>query len=162
VLRARGDQLAARALQEEALALQREQEDRMSIANSLCHLADLARDENDCVTARSLYAESATLRQELGDQPGIAECLEGLAMVAVSAPPEADRAAQSARAVRLLAAAATLRAAIECPLSPADAAEIDDRLARLRKELGTQRFDAAWEAGSRTTPEQALVDGSGA
>jgi predicted ATPase/DNA-binding SARP family transcriptional activator len=159
VMHARCDPTAARALHEEALALQREQGDRMSIANSLCYLAHLARDEGELDTARALYAESAALRQEIGDRPGIAACLEGLALVCGATPTGSDPAAQAKRAVSLLATAASLREAIECPLSPADASEIETQIACLRETLGSERFDAAWDVGRRTTPEQALSNG---
>jgi predicted ATPase/class 3 adenylate cyclase len=77
-----GDYSAARALLEEALALGRVAQDKMSISHSLNVLGNLATERGDYPAARSLHEESLALRRELGDQGGIAASLNNLGIVA--------------------------------------------------------------------------------
>jgi predicted ATPase/class 3 adenylate cyclase len=79
--RRQGDYAAARALHEEALAIQRGQGDRRGIASSLSNLGIVAREQNDNAAAKALYEESLALRRELGDQWGIGAALNNLGLV---------------------------------------------------------------------------------
>ena len=71
---------------------------------------ELARRSGDVATAGRLQAESLETSAELGNRQGVAASLEELALVARSAGDDV-------RAVRLLAAADTLRRRILTPLS---------------------------------------------
>jgi predicted ATPase/class 3 adenylate cyclase/Tfp pilus assembly protein PilF len=77
-----GDYPAARALDEECLAIQRQLGDRRGIAGSLNNLGLVACDQGDFPAARLLHEESLTIVRELGDRKGIANSLNNLGNVA--------------------------------------------------------------------------------
>jgi predicted ATPase/class 3 adenylate cyclase/Tfp pilus assembly protein PilF len=77
-----GDYPAARALDEECLAIQRQLGDRRGIAGSLNNLGLVACDEGDFPAARLLHEESLTIVRELGDRKGIGNSLNNLGNVA--------------------------------------------------------------------------------
>src|SRR5208282_1687155 len=79
-----GDYPAARALEEESLAIRRELGDRSGIAGSLGNLGNVASGQGDYPAARALYEGSLAIRRELGDRIGIFYALEGLAAVVAS------------------------------------------------------------------------------
>jgi predicted ATPase/transcriptional regulator with XRE-family HTH domain len=88
-----GDDAAARALQEEVLALARMLDDRRMVAEALAQLGHAAHREGDTATAFARYEESLALRQALGDERGIALARYGLGRTALTAnDPEAARA----------------------------------------------------------------------
>jgi non-specific serine/threonine protein kinase len=77
-----GDYPAARALQEESLAICRELGDRFGIASSLNSLGNVAFNQGDYPAARALHEESLAIRRELGDRFGSAGSLNNLGLVA--------------------------------------------------------------------------------
>jgi len=78
-----GDYPAARALEEESLAIRRELGDRSGIAGSLGNLGNVASGQGDYPAARALYEGSLAIRRELGDPSGIANSLGNLGNVAL-------------------------------------------------------------------------------
>ena len=77
------DYVSAKALYEESLAIRREVNDRVGIANALGNLAMVLLRFSDTIpAAKALYEESIAIRRELGDRAGIASSLEGLANLA--------------------------------------------------------------------------------
>jgi predicted ATPase len=78
-----GDNVAARSLLEESVALWRSSGDigKHGLAHGLIALGWLARDEGDLAVARSLSAESVALFREQGDRWGLAYALGYLGMV---------------------------------------------------------------------------------
>jgi non-specific serine/threonine protein kinase len=83
---------------------------------------------------------SLRTRQELGDTSGIAQCLEAIAAVGLACH-------QPEQAARLFGAAATLREAIDLPLSPTEHVGFDRELAAARAEIGDDAFAAIWAEG---------------
>ena len=77
-----GDYPAARALDEESLAIRRQSGDRRGIAASLNNLGLVTCDQGDYPAARALYEESLAIKRELGDRSGIANSLNNLGNVA--------------------------------------------------------------------------------
>jgi non-specific serine/threonine protein kinase len=77
-----GDYPAARALDEEGLAIWRQLGDRRGIAASLNNLGLVICDQGDFPAARALYEESLAIKRELGDRSGIANSLNNLGNVA--------------------------------------------------------------------------------
>jgi predicted ATPase/class 3 adenylate cyclase len=77
-----GDYPAARALDAECLAIQRQLGDRRGIAGSLNNLGLVACDQGDFPAARLLHEESLTIVRQLGDRKGIANSLNNLGNVA--------------------------------------------------------------------------------
>ena len=141
----------ATMLHQESLALRRILGDQRGIALSLLDLAHLARAQGDERHARALYAQSLRACWQVGDKRSSAAGLEGLAEVC-------GAQGQPAHAVRLCAAAAALREAIEAPLPPADCARYKRVLSASRQAVGDEAFAAAWAAGRRVRPEQVLAE----
>jgi predicted ATPase/class 3 adenylate cyclase/Tfp pilus assembly protein PilF len=76
-----GDYAAARAFDEEGLAIVRELGDKQEMTPFLDNLGIMARQQGDYASARSLYEESLALRRETGDKRGIAMSLDNLGIV---------------------------------------------------------------------------------
>ena len=76
------DYPAARALQEECLAIRRHVGDKRGMASSLNNLGNVAQDQGDYPAARSLHEESLAIVRELGDRRRIAASLGNLGSVA--------------------------------------------------------------------------------
>jgi tetratricopeptide (TPR) repeat protein len=141
---AEGEYGTARLRLEESRRLSHEMGARPGLAAALLALGELNRREGDPAAARALCAESLRLRRDLGERRGIAECLEGLARVAGDAT----------HAMRLFAAAQSLRDAIGASLPPSARAEYDRAVATARAVLGEAAAEAAWARGSAITWEQ--------
>jgi len=65
-----------------ALALQREQGDRVGISATLNNLGSIALDEGDLATAHRLFSESLTIERQVGNKAGTAIALGNLGIVA--------------------------------------------------------------------------------
>jgi predicted ATPase/class 3 adenylate cyclase len=77
-----GDNLAARTLHGECLAIRRELGDRRGIAATLSNLGIVSYDEGDYPIARKLIEEALAIQRELGHKRGIAHSLNNLGIVA--------------------------------------------------------------------------------
>lgn len=95
------DYIAARDLQQEALAVYRALGDRLGIARVLNNLGLVAVELEDHAAAQSLFEESMALRRELGDQQGISFVLCNLGMVAHLRGRHADAQARYEEALDL-------------------------------------------------------------
>jgi len=78
----RGDFDAARALEEESLAIQREIGDLPSVAQVLNNLGEVAYYQGDYVTARARLEESVAIYRQLGNDWGVSMSVNNLGMVA--------------------------------------------------------------------------------
>lgn len=143
-----GDYKRAAALCQESLVLSRELGDMGAMARSLNVLGRVAHFQGDCKQAEKLYKESLTLFWELGEKLGVAQCLERLGSAAITSAPE--------RAVRLFAAADSLREAIGSPLPPSDRPDYDRNLAAVGAHLNQTAVSAVWVEGRAMTLEQAI------
>jgi predicted ATPase/transcriptional regulator with XRE-family HTH domain len=100
--------------------------------------------------AIGLLVESIRVLQEMGDKEEVILCFEPMAFMALEQRcPE--------RAVKLLGADESLRQTLGVIRSQPLQADFDGYLADARKQLGASAFQAAWEAGSRMTFEQAVA-----
>jgi predicted ATPase/DNA-binding CsgD family transcriptional regulator len=138
----------ARVSLEEALALHRLNVDRDGIEVTLRGLAQHLLDQGEASGARTLLAESLALAHEGGDQLEMARALEGLVGTAVTTDPR--------RAVRLAAAATTLRKALRAISYPKDRERLDDWLEVAHSRLGQPAYEMAWNQGQALSPEQAV------
>jgi predicted ATPase/class 3 adenylate cyclase/Tfp pilus assembly protein PilF len=77
-----GDYPAARALDEESLAIHRLLGDRRGIAGSLNNLGLVACDQGDFSAAKALHQESLAIMRDVGDRKGIANSVNNLGNVA--------------------------------------------------------------------------------
>ncbi|HKF35398.1 MAG TPA: LuxR C-terminal-related transcriptional regulator [Ktedonobacteraceae bacterium] len=152
-----GDEMAAQALLEEALAQGRTMESQDDIARALCGLGRLALRQGDLVHAHALYEEAVIILKQEAEIPDrvqwvLASCLEGIAEIALAQ-------GQAAWAVRLFARAATLRTkdtyqntiGIEQSL-------YERRLSEAKAQLGEETFAALWLEGRDMTTEQVLAE----
>jgi non-specific serine/threonine protein kinase len=128
----RRDLTLARSLHERGLARRREVGEPWGMALALVGLGQVSIDEGDMTSAGELFVQSLSLSRELGDRHGLARSLEGLAAVSTAH-------GQNERALRLAAAAATLRTLGAAPLSPTEAALLERRLGAARNAVGRQR-----------------------
>ena len=79
--RAQSDYERARGLIEESLTLERAENDRAGIAESLQELGNIADGQGDHTRARTHYEESLAIRRDLGDRRGMAGLLHNLGVV---------------------------------------------------------------------------------
>jgi predicted ATPase/class 3 adenylate cyclase/Tfp pilus assembly protein PilF len=144
-----GEYGRAAALVAEALILARELGDKEAIADGVSVKARLASRRTAGRDAADLWRQSLVLRRTMGDRRGLAECLEGLAAAA-------HAGGDQKMAVRLLAAAATIRERIGAPPLPADREEADRIMAAARARLGAEGFERSRAEGLVLSPEQAV------
>ena len=144
-----GDYESARALYEESLAIDRELGDKQGIAIALVNLGLLLGVYGDYPTAYASLRECLTLCRELSEKRITAYAVEGCAGLAL-------RQQQPEQAIRLWGAAAALREAIGCLLSPADRERQEREITAVRETTGEDAFAAAWAQGQAMTMEQAV------
>jgi non-specific serine/threonine protein kinase len=167
VAHVRQDYEAARSLYEESLAIRRELQDQAGIAGCLNNLGLVAGAQGDRRTARSLQRENLAIRREVGDRLGIAAALEALADLADEpGPGEAGDPTPAAarlgpRAVRIMAAAQSLRDALGAPRLASDEAAIRRWLGEARARLGEETFVVAWAEGRGLSLDEAIAEALG-
>jgi DNA-binding SARP family transcriptional activator len=147
-VQARGDLAGARGAFEAALACGRRLDHRPAMGHSLVMLGRLAHAEGDDEDAFARFAEALELHAETDDAWGIAMGLEGLAAVSAAR-------GQHRRAVRLLAAAGSLRELIASALTPGERDEHTRLVDGLRQELGDD-FARLWGEGRTLTRAEAV------
>jgi predicted ATPase/class 3 adenylate cyclase/DNA-binding CsgD family transcriptional regulator len=139
----------AAALHEQSLALFRKLGYRWGSAWALWNLGILAHRRGDDDRARELLAESLALYRALDDRRGIAQSLEGLAAVAFVA-------GRLPEAVRVLSAAAALRAGLGAPIALADRREYDRVLEGVKASMASSEFEREWSTGRSLEPDDAI------
>jgi tetratricopeptide (TPR) repeat protein len=144
-----GEHSSARALLEESLLLFRGVKVKHSTIGVLNSLARICWLEGDDPTARAHLVEALVICWETGRY---CESIDTLVSVGYLAQRQKD----SARAVRLLGAAAALRESIGEALHPVERAEYEGSIAAARAALGEEAFVAAWAAGQALSLEQAI------
>jgi non-specific serine/threonine protein kinase len=145
----RGERADGRAILEQSLALHRENSDRDGIEVTLRALAQVSMHEGRASSATALYAESLELSHQAGDRLEVARCLEGLAEVTLGARPE--------HAVRLTGAANALRDALGAVPHPGELALTCNMLEQAQRRLGSERYTAAWAAGTALSVDEAVT-----
>ena len=144
-LRERGP---ARDLADEALRLAEQHGNRRGRGLALFVLGELATERSAFVQAQSLYSDSLTTWYALGDRLQLARTLEACAMLA-SARTHAQRA------LRLAAAAATLRAATGASRGR-ETEEALERWIQVARQLAGAEAASIEAEGAAMTPEQAI------
>jgi predicted ATPase/class 3 adenylate cyclase len=140
------DPQTAMGLFRESHSLALEGGNRLYAAIALENLAALTRLQGEEGVAQSRFREALLLYRSVGDKQGIASCLSGLATVAASQGRAEEAAA-------LLGAAAQM-----CDVQDELALPgLADAVESLRRTMGDQAFDAAWESG-RAMPIEQVMD----
>ena len=141
---------AASKLIEESLAIRREIGDKWQIGVALGVWAWIAALQQDWDLAFFRLKQSVTIRDEIGDKGGLVWCLEKLGQVALG--KEIDE-----KAVKIFSAAASIRAAMGSTMNPFDKSEYERDIAVLRKQLGEEKFNNAWDQGRALSLEKAIA-----
>jgi predicted ATPase/DNA-binding CsgD family transcriptional regulator len=141
----------ARRLAEEAVTVYRLHGYRRNEADALATLGSIAAAQGDHTAAEGYLDASLAAHQELGNPVGVAYVLERYAGLAVER-------AQPARALRLAAAAAALRARNGVPLPMAAQDQLDDALRPARQALGQRVSNEAWATGSALSLADSLAE----
>jgi predicted ATPase/DNA-binding CsgD family transcriptional regulator len=106
--------------------------------------------EGDIQGAESLAHEAMSLGREAGDQIGLVDALELLArLVAEQSSPR--------EAVRLWAAAESMRAGLGYVRFPVEQGPYDAAVASIKEALGPEEFAAAWAEGAKLSVEEAIA-----
>jgi predicted ATPase/DNA-binding CsgD family transcriptional regulator/tetratricopeptide (TPR) repeat protein len=106
--------------------------------------------EGDITAAESLAHEALTLAREAGDQMGLVDALELRARLVSEQNSHKE-------AVRLWAAAESLRRELGYAVYPVDQAPRDAAIADARQALGPRDFGAAWAEGGRLSPDDVIA-----
>lgn len=118
-------------------------------------LARLSRKQGDLKRAAARHRHALALRARIGDPAAIATSLEGLAVLFADGE-------DASVAVRLLAAADSLRVRHRCVRPLSAAGEHEWALQSARRMLGDERFDAEWSQGATMSTRSAISLASGA
>jgi non-specific serine/threonine protein kinase len=144
-----GDFALARSIYEECLPVWRELRSQVQVAWVLHGIGYVAYRQGDFPVACSRLAESLTLFREMDYTGGLVRTLDRVGGLAV-ARGEMERAA------RLLAAAASQRAATGGRTALAPPEEFERDVAVVRADLGPAAFAAAWAEGQAMTLAEAI------
>ncbi len=109
----------------------------------------MQRDE--CASAAQLFSEALQLEDEMGDRLDIAYLLQVWAALAM-------KTSKPQLAVRLYAAAQSLREALQVTVTRPQAAEWEAGIAAARKQLGGKVFESEWAAGAGMTLEEVIAE----
>jgi predicted ATPase/DNA-binding SARP family transcriptional activator len=142
------DPATAQALLQEARQRCRDGEHREGLAWTEGLLGMLALRRGDPVAAEALFTESLRGHDALGDRWRCASALEGLAAAA----------SDVRRRVRLLAAAAALRARLGTPVPAVERASVEATLATARADLPADLFSQLWAAGHAAPSHQVVAE----
>ena len=151
----RGDLEEARRLNDESLAIWTALDDRQAIVWARTRLGAVLAQQGAYAAAYEQFSTSLVLAGDLDFRWGIAWACDGLASLAVlhDAAP---------LAVRLAAAAASVREIARLRLAPREQAELDRLLDRVRAQLGAEAFERAWSDRHRWVLDDLLRETSNA
>lgn len=148
LLKDQGDLAAAKPRFEECRALFERLGSGWQLAYVLCNLGDIAAKVGNDPGARAYYAGSLTRLLEHGDRRAAVSCLEGLAALGAAN-------GRWEEAARLAGCGARLRSELDMPPTPEEHRDQEAALEQPRSGLGASGFQAAYEAGQKTTLEAA-------
>jgi DNA-binding CsgD family transcriptional regulator len=147
VLRDQGDLLGAQRLLQESLGVSRAINCEGGAGVALYYLAGLTRLQGDPVGAAHQALEGVLLQHRVGNTSFLVNGVELLGDMACEQ-------GQAERTVTLLSAAATLRQHTGVPIPPILRPAYERDLATARGAIGSNRYAAAWTAGSAMTIDQ--------
>jgi predicted ATPase len=145
-----GDSTGAKLFHEESLEMGRRMGMRDCMAESLLGLADIAHLQGDHGSALALCRQSLALLRDIGDQRELPRVLEKIALLLTLQR-------QPAPGASLCAAAQAIRERATISRPPNYRADYEQHVESSRRELGHERFTAAWASGHAMTLEQAVA-----
>jgi DNA-binding CsgD family transcriptional regulator/tetratricopeptide (TPR) repeat protein len=150
-----GDQAAATAYFEDALAVRQRTGDQAGIASVLACLGLVAQAQGDPIRAADLAAEGLRRAREWEHPLIVAWCSHVAVCVAADWVPAAGLA-------RLLGAADSLAAMVSLRVGPRQRARYDQLGATVRAALGEPAFTVEWAQGRSMTPDECQAASLGA
>jgi predicted ATPase len=150
IARLQGDLVRSRALLEEVLSEARTRGFTFGIATALTLLGHLAREQQEYPLARVRYRESLGLYRMLGNSTFLAWCLEGVAALLYAEHHYEP-------AIRLCAAATTLRLKEQSPMPPAEQQHFDQIVKAAHAALGEAASAEAWASGVALSQDEAIT-----
>ena len=135
-----GDLPGAKSILEQVLAEVGKRGDGFYMGWGLGLQAERALIAGELDQAYEFSQQSLKIKVEIHDQVGVAYSLDNLALVAMEQ-------GRLVRATVLLSAAGRLRELLHAPRAPYAGAEIESRMARLRRLLSSDEFAKAWARG---------------
>lgn len=126
-------------------------EDQTGVAMVLVDLGQAAYGQQDYGHSLRYHCQAFHIAHTIGDRRRCAFALEGMAMAYTYLSSHHDHLG---KAVRLAAAAATLRIQIAVPLSAIDRADYEACLALAVQSLTPAAYQAAWQEGSEARLDQ--------
>jgi tetratricopeptide (TPR) repeat protein len=147
--RMQGDLVRATTLYEEALASARAMGMTFGVALIMTMLGHLARQQQNYALAKACYREGLALLSAFDSPTYTAWCLEGFSSV-LSAED------YYMQAIRLCAAAVTLREQVLTPLPLTEREAFEQVVAAAKAALGDSAFEEEWALGARFTNNQAI------
>jgi tetratricopeptide (TPR) repeat protein len=145
-----GDLAGAHGLLEQALQLSRTLEDVPTVATNLYILGRICSAQGDTGAARALLCEALPLHHQVDSISRIADTLDAFAQVALAdGRPE--------RTLRLVAAAAAMRASVGFVLAPLFRAEVEQTAQTAHHALTAYAARSAWAEGTAMTLDEAVV-----
>jgi non-specific serine/threonine protein kinase len=113
------------------------------------NLAHLERRLGNYADALDYYRETILAFRDMGQSGAVAHQLECFGFIALAQD-------QAEHALRLFAAANTLRVKSSTPMTPDEQAYFDEQLANVREKMDLAGFDSAWSRGHTMKMEQAI------
>jgi predicted ATPase/DNA-binding XRE family transcriptional regulator len=150
IARGRNDLTRAAGLLEQALASARTHQIGWDVAIITTLLGHLARQQRNYPLAKASYREGLQRLGAFGSPTYIAWCLEGCAALLCAEGGVVP-------AVRLCAAAASLREHADTPLPDGERRAFEQVLARARALLGQPAFSQEWALGAGLAQERAIA-----
>jgi non-specific serine/threonine protein kinase len=144
-----GDYAGGKLFHEESLEMCRRMGMRDCMAESLFGLASVAQRQGDHRSALALCRQSLAILLDIGDQRELPHLLEKIALLLILQR-------QTAPGASLYGAAQALRERTNITRPPNDRVEYEQHVEWSRRELGDERFTAAWADGRAMPLEQAI------
>jgi len=113
------------------------------------NLAHLEREQENYMLALEYYRETIIAFRDVGQIGAVAHQLECFGFIAIAQD-------QSKRALKLFAAAHSLREGGGTPMTPDEQVYFDEQVKGLREKLDTTQFDSIWSRGRALTMGQAI------
>jgi non-specific serine/threonine protein kinase len=135
----------------EALSIWRQHGDSWGIAMATEVVGAISQAEGNFVQAVETYRTCFPLFRHVGEPVGLVNCCAGIGIAAI-------QLGRATSGVRLISAADSIRRELGGSLGHVHSIGQERALADARTELGSRRFEAAWQAGRELTLEEAVTE----
>jgi predicted ATPase/DNA-binding SARP family transcriptional activator len=148
---AEGDPETAEGAYMQSVEIFREMGNVQGVGAVLQRWGRLAFDQGDLSAARERLQQSLGIWSSIGTRIGVAECLSAIAEIEAAE-------GQWRKAVRFWGAADSMRKSASFMPSPAETRRAEHHMERPRRELGEDKFSAAWLGVMALTMDQVVAE----